>query len=563
MSFAPPNLVFSVVYVSRAIVAEATPGDDGTRELLADIQSHSRPRNATLGLRGVLLLVAGHFLQWLEGPQAVVLELMEKISKDSRHVEFQTLYTGFDTPVLSDWSMSLVTRAEAQDTLVRQISLLRAGNRPRIRSGSMPAAILRSIIKPSEPVGQERGRKRILLIGQAGVWPAALMASLASTWGMQIVHTRVVGSLGPDRHAIVEYLDYDHPSLGRLRLVNRLGDLQNNAWLTQAQGKLAATVLFYSVNTPEALSIFSEQALSEIGENNRFAALMCLFGRTATPLVEPVQDWFASQGRQVTAQRLSLADAQGIWAAIEQLLAQAQTTDFLASDWQPSAGQATARDIATRQAADMLLNFEPSLIEPPAQPPAQPLTLTAPVFGAPAPVDRVVDESADVTVEEVAVTPTAVPLLALTAFGHQWLSSLLEIEAARAVGVAQETGGPLATLIGYADGDSADFKQQFASTFNAWLASETAIHARLARTHNENDNGRKPHVPADDEPAAPQQILTRYSDHFCISVTVPVPAATLAVVLIQFADDYVSQGIAQSALQAALRQVRKPLFETA
>ena len=62
--------------------------------------------NRKLGLTGLLIFGNGTFLQVIEGEDHIVDALMEKISKDQRHTNFQILATfPIEERHYSDWSM--------------------------------------------------------------------------------------------------------------------------------------------------------------------------------------------------------------------------------------------------------------------------------------------------------------------------------------------------------------------------------------------------------------------------------------------------------------------------
>jgi hypothetical protein len=235
-----------------------------------------------------------------------------------------------------------------------------------------------------------------------------------------------------------------------------------------------------------------------------------LFGRTAAPLMEPVQDWFVTQGKEVAVAQLSLADSHGVWAAIEELLSARQATDFMASGWKPSARSASQNaglvDAGESLRFDLGEYCAPSLSNP-----------------APSP-ERAFDAP-----------------VALTASGKQWLASLLEIDAVRAVGVQCGPDGPSMAIVGHAPGLSDADRQLSEQVFKTCLSSETGQHAQLALAQ-----------------PGEQHMLTLFDTHFSVSCTVSGPVLT--VLLVQFARGYTNQGMAQSALNAGLRQLHEPLF---
>ncbi len=517
--------VFSLVYVSRAAPHEAHAAaagqDAATQSLLERIQKTAQANNSQQNIRGVLLYAAGHFMQWLEGTEASVRTLMARIATDPRHQDIQVIYTGNGPAQLSQWSMSMVVRADAQATVLRQVQLLREGKLPRTRNATVPASVVTSLVKPSEGIGRERSRRKVLLYGQTGLWPAALLSSLSATWKSPTAHTRLVSDQGLAREAVVEYLDYTHPTLGRLRLMNVLGDVAGMPWLAQVRGKLAASVLFYSVNTPQALTEFSQSALAQMGPDNRFSPVLCLFGRTAAPLMDPVQDWFATQGRPVSTARLSLTDSQGVWTAIEELLnaSQSHSTEFAPTGWKPSSAASTVT-VLPRPMPDVDLSFD---------------------------LDDAATPDAVLAVRSASDTT---PAVTITDAGKEWLAALLELDAVQAVGAQCGLNGPQSTIVGHFKGLSTEQRQAQGETFKAWLTSEAAIHLQLAASLSAPDRQH--------EAPGSQQMLTRWAKSFCVSCTVPGPQIT--TVLVQFASGYINQGMAQSQLNACLRQLQVPLF---
>lgn len=91
--------MFSLTYVSTAVHPFSI---DELRELL----TKSRANNTKLGVTGMLLYKDGSFMQVLEGEEAVIRALADKIHEDPRHKSMLTLYKG-QSPErqFADWSM--------------------------------------------------------------------------------------------------------------------------------------------------------------------------------------------------------------------------------------------------------------------------------------------------------------------------------------------------------------------------------------------------------------------------------------------------------------------------
>ncbi|WP_136588182.1 MULTISPECIES: BLUF domain-containing protein [Actinomycetes] len=80
----PDQALHSVVYSSTA-TKPFSPVD------LQDLLKHSRQKNSTSNLTGMLLYRGGRFIQVLEGPEDVVRDLVETIRLDSRHTGMRIL----------------------------------------------------------------------------------------------------------------------------------------------------------------------------------------------------------------------------------------------------------------------------------------------------------------------------------------------------------------------------------------------------------------------------------------------------------------------------------------
>jgi hypothetical protein len=98
--------VFHTVYASSASQPFSKP------ELRALLEQ-ARPKNAKLGLTGMLLYKDGNFMQVLEGEPDAVRKLMETIEGDPRHRGYLALLQGTsEQRLFPDWSMGFHDLAE-------------------------------------------------------------------------------------------------------------------------------------------------------------------------------------------------------------------------------------------------------------------------------------------------------------------------------------------------------------------------------------------------------------------------------------------------------------------
>ena len=102
--------MIELIYVS----AETRPFSS---EELAELLQVARANNTELGVTGVLLYLEGSFLQVLEGPEDVVMELFDKIGLDRRHGSVVLIRRSeIETRNFGEWSMGFreVSASEAR-----------------------------------------------------------------------------------------------------------------------------------------------------------------------------------------------------------------------------------------------------------------------------------------------------------------------------------------------------------------------------------------------------------------------------------------------------------------
>lgn len=102
------------IYVSK-ISPFATSGD------VTDILKTARAFNKTAGITGILVFDGHRFLQYIEGPELALKELIQRIKADKRHREFQpkTDIVPATERIFLNWSMAytLLDDSDAMDDL--------------------------------------------------------------------------------------------------------------------------------------------------------------------------------------------------------------------------------------------------------------------------------------------------------------------------------------------------------------------------------------------------------------------------------------------------------------
>jgi lipopolysaccharide biosynthesis regulator YciM len=93
--------IFHILYVSSA---RGLPAESELTKILEE----SRVRNAARGITGMLVHFSGNYVQALEGDEAAVSALVEKIRRDPRHRDFKVLLS-YHSSVREypDWAMGL------------------------------------------------------------------------------------------------------------------------------------------------------------------------------------------------------------------------------------------------------------------------------------------------------------------------------------------------------------------------------------------------------------------------------------------------------------------------
>ncbi|MCD2513300.1 BLUF domain-containing protein [Comamonas endophytica] len=79
--------LYCILYHSRL-------APDAPLSCISDIIKTARSFNSAHGLTGVLVFDGQHFLQYLEGPQMVVQDLLVSIARDPRHMNLTLQHQG-------------------------------------------------------------------------------------------------------------------------------------------------------------------------------------------------------------------------------------------------------------------------------------------------------------------------------------------------------------------------------------------------------------------------------------------------------------------------------------
>jgi hypothetical protein len=107
------SMLSRILYTSRSLCS--------TPEAMA-LLDHARIANARLDITGALYLANGRFLQCLEGKDAVIATLLERIQRDPRHCECQLLdRRSISRRVYTGWAMAWLPASPSAALMMKTI----------------------------------------------------------------------------------------------------------------------------------------------------------------------------------------------------------------------------------------------------------------------------------------------------------------------------------------------------------------------------------------------------------------------------------------------------------
>jgi hypothetical protein len=142
-----PDSLFRLIYASRMSAAAVASPDETLRAIL----SVAVPANRELDVTGLLVAHQGWFLQALEGSQAVVRGLYERISADPRHRDSLVLVQGRQPERgFGAWTMCARTLSRTDEAVLATLD----------RKASFDPTMLpeRSVIRFLDAVGEVHAR---------------------------------------------------------------------------------------------------------------------------------------------------------------------------------------------------------------------------------------------------------------------------------------------------------------------------------------------------------------------------------------------------------------------
>jgi hypothetical protein len=138
------DTTFRLIYRSHSTIPK-----ESRVTVLASIFDVARSNNKKAGITGALLVTDHWFVQALEGDEATVTALYQRISEDTRHDQVAIVESGtVDARAFSRWSMAQVSKSGRADIPLHDVGgrIHSAAGRPLTASESAMLKQMRNII---------------------------------------------------------------------------------------------------------------------------------------------------------------------------------------------------------------------------------------------------------------------------------------------------------------------------------------------------------------------------------------------------------------------------------
>ncbi len=305
------------------------------RSLLARLQELQRSaveRHRARGITGFLICGGGYFLEWLEGEEIELRGAIKHRQQERHHAGLRVIHDGASERRFAQWSLCVLNRPDAEDSVGRQIQWLGACDAQHLQRWS-PVRMVRSAIKPPQLFRAGERVSRVALFGASSLWISSLLAYLSSHWERPVVRTRVLHGEGLLSESVLEYLDVDHPLLGRLRWVNYSDAILEGELMPLVVERLSMAVLFQTQHDIDSALVFNAGCLRHLGHQDQQIPLVAVVGRGSLEYMPAVLQAFGEKGRCLEAVRAAMGDNAALWQALRKQMLH----DLLSHPVQPDA----------------------------------------------------------------------------------------------------------------------------------------------------------------------------------------------------------------------------------
>jgi len=107
----------------KRFIYSSTSSDDVDFKIVSEILTHAVKRNKETGITGMMVYDGHHFLQCIEGDEAAINALWQKLTEDTRHHSLHINGEEFDGKRLfSDWNMGYMNSEKEIKNMVRTVT---------------------------------------------------------------------------------------------------------------------------------------------------------------------------------------------------------------------------------------------------------------------------------------------------------------------------------------------------------------------------------------------------------------------------------------------------------
>jgi hypothetical protein len=197
--------------VARVLVASRSNVRDAVYREMERIRASALKHNVPVAVATALLYQSGWFVQWKEGPEAPLQQILERVAADGRHCDLRVVHRSRGPRLLTGpWSMAIVQCNEAPAELEHRITGLLRQQEDGLEFS--PPAAWRRISTPMQHPGALRQQdpdafQRVLVCAAAGVGSFELVGWLGDLHRAEVVHRRFAGA--QDRDVGSDYVDFE------------------------------------------------------------------------------------------------------------------------------------------------------------------------------------------------------------------------------------------------------------------------------------------------------------------------------------------------------------------
>lgn len=194
-----------IMYASQASIRHSVYQE------MEKIRASALKHNEPAGVATALLHQSGWFVQWKEGPGAILQKIMEKVASDVRHFDLRIVHRSRGPRLLTGpWSMAIVQCNETPAEMELRVQQLKH----QVDAGMQfsPPAVWRRLSTPMKHPGAMQQQdpdafQRVLVCAAASMGSFDLVRWLGEYHDQEVVHRRFAGA--SDLDVGTDYVDFE------------------------------------------------------------------------------------------------------------------------------------------------------------------------------------------------------------------------------------------------------------------------------------------------------------------------------------------------------------------